>query len=59
MPFRMDRLKTGTPPRLDARTLDFSLMEKQPGDTPRPVFSFIGSTDKDHPEQISLLHYSH
>ena len=52
MPFRMDRLKTGTPPRLDARTLDFSKMEEQPGDTPRPVFSFMGSTN-DHPEQVS------
>ncbi|WP_114326094.1 tRNA uridine-5-carboxymethylaminomethyl(34) synthesis enzyme MnmG [Candidatus Colwellia aromaticivorans] len=52
MPFRMDRLKTGTPPRLDARSLDFSVMEEQPGDTPRPVFSFMGSR-KDHPEQIS------
>ena len=52
MPFRMDRLKTGTPPRLDARTLDFSVMEEQPGDTPQPVFSFMGS-QKDHPEQIS------
>ena len=51
MPFRMDRLKTGTPPRLDARTLDFSVMEEQPGDTPRPVFSFIGSADQ-HPRQI-------
>ena len=52
MPFRMDRLKTGTPPRLDARSLDFSVMEEQPGDTPRPVFSFMGSQE-DHPEQIS------
>ncbi|WP_206485930.1 tRNA uridine-5-carboxymethylaminomethyl(34) synthesis enzyme MnmG [Thalassotalea sp. G2M2-11] len=52
MPFRMDRLKTGTPPRLDARTLDFSVMEEQPGDDPRPVFSFMGSLD-DHPKQIS------
>jgi len=52
MPFRMDRLKTGTPPRLDARSLDFSVMEEQPGDSPRPVFSFMGSQD-DHPEQIS------
>ena len=51
MPFRMDRLKTGTPPRLDARTLDFSVMEAQPGDEPRPVFSFMGSRE-DHPEQI-------
>ncbi|WDE11912.1 tRNA uridine-5-carboxymethylaminomethyl(34) synthesis enzyme MnmG [Thalassomonas haliotis] len=52
MPFRMDRLKTGTPPRLDARTLDFSVMEEQPGDSPRPVFSFMGS-QADHPQQIS------
>jgi tRNA uridine 5-carboxymethylaminomethyl modification enzyme len=52
MPFRMDRLKTGTPPRLDARSLDFSVMEEQPGDSPRPVFSFMGS-QADHPEQIS------
>ena len=52
LPFRMDRLKTGTPPRLDARTLDYSVMEEQPGDTPRPIFSFMGSED-DHPEQIS------
>jgi tRNA uridine 5-carboxymethylaminomethyl modification enzyme len=52
MPFRIDRLKTGTPPRLDARSLDFSVMEEQPGDTPSPVFSFMGSQE-DHPEQIS------
>jgi tRNA uridine 5-carboxymethylaminomethyl modification enzyme len=51
MPFRIDRLKTGTPPRLDARSLDFSQMEPQPGDDPRPVFSFMGSRD-DHPEQV-------
>ena len=54
MPFRMDRLKTGTPPRLDARSLDFSVMEEQPGDNPRPVFSFMGSTN-DHPKQISCF----
>ena len=52
MPFRMDRLKTGTPPRLDARSLDFSVMEEQAGDTPRPVFSFMGSP-ADHPQQLS------
>ncbi|TYK65794.1 tRNA uridine-5-carboxymethylaminomethyl(34) synthesis enzyme MnmG [Colwellia echini] len=52
MPFRMDRLKTGTPPRLDARSLDFSVMEEQAGDTPSPVFSFMGS-QSDHPAQIS------
>ncbi len=54
MPFRMDRLKTGTPPRLDARSLDFSVMEEQAGDNPRPVFSFMGSGN-DHPEQVSCF----
>jgi tRNA uridine 5-carboxymethylaminomethyl modification enzyme len=54
MPFRIDRLKTGTPPRLDARTLDFSVMAEQPGDEPRPVFSYMGSVN-DHPEQISCF----
>ena len=51
LPFRMDRLKTGTPPRLDARTLDFSKMDVQQGDTPRPVFSFMGTLN-DHPQQM-------
>ncbi|PMN71234.1 tRNA uridine-5-carboxymethylaminomethyl(34) synthesis enzyme MnmG [Enterovibrio norvegicus] len=51
LPFRVDRLKTGTPPRIDARTVDFSVMEEQHGDTPRPVFSFMGST-ADHPRQV-------
>ena len=51
LPFRVDRLKTGTPARLDARTLDFSVMQEQAGDTPLPVFSFMGSVD-DHPQQI-------
>ncbi|HEY4556108.1 MAG TPA: tRNA uridine-5-carboxymethylaminomethyl(34) synthesis enzyme MnmG, partial [Lysobacter sp.] len=50
-PFVVDRLKTGTPPRIDGRTLDYSVMEAQPGDDPRPVFSFIGST-ADHPRQV-------
>ncbi len=54
MPFSIDRLKTGTPPRLDARSLDFSVMEEQPGDTPCPVFSFMGSRN-DHPQQISCF----
>ncbi|MBS7457132.1 tRNA uridine-5-carboxymethylaminomethyl(34) synthesis enzyme MnmG [Coralloluteibacterium stylophorae] len=44
------RLKTGTPPRIDGRTLDYAAMERQPGDDPRPVFSFLGS-DADHPRQ--------
>ncbi|GAB3311812.1 tRNA uridine-5-carboxymethylaminomethyl(34) synthesis enzyme MnmG [Luteimonas notoginsengisoli] len=51
-PFVVDRLKTGTPPRIDGRTLDYSVMEEQPGDDPRPVFSFMG-TRADHPRQAS------
>jgi tRNA uridine 5-carboxymethylaminomethyl modification enzyme len=51
LPFRVDRLKTGTPPRIDARTIDFSLMQTQPGDNPTPVFSFMGK-QADHPQQI-------
>ena len=51
------RLKTGTPPRLDARTIDFSALETQPGDDPMPVFSFMGSTD-DHPRQ-TVCHITH
>ena len=43
LPLRVDRLKTGTPPRIDARTVDFSELQKQWGDTPRPVMSFMGS----------------
>jgi len=45
------RLKTGTPPRIDGRSVDFSRMEVQPGDDPRPCFSFLGSTDR-HPPQL-------
>jgi tRNA uridine 5-carboxymethylaminomethyl modification enzyme len=45
------RLKTGTPPRLDGRTIDFSGLEPQPGDDPAPVFSFVGSRDL-HPRQV-------
>ncbi|RDZ26470.1 tRNA uridine-5-carboxymethylaminomethyl(34) synthesis enzyme MnmG [Lysobacter silvisoli] len=51
-PFVVDRLKTGTPPRIDGRSLDYSVMEEQPGDDPRPVMSFLGST-ADHPRQVS------
>jgi tRNA uridine 5-carboxymethylaminomethyl modification enzyme len=51
-PFAIDRLKTGTPPRIDGRSLDYAAMEEQPGDDPRPVFSFVGST-ADHPPQVS------
>ncbi len=50
LPFRVDRLKTGTPPRIDARTVDFSELQEQWGDTPTPVMSFLGSRS-DHPEQ--------
>ena len=45
------RLKTGTPPRLDGRTIDFSVMQLQPGDSPEPVFSFVGQRDM-HPRQL-------
>ncbi|WP_395338977.1 tRNA uridine-5-carboxymethylaminomethyl(34) synthesis enzyme MnmG [Ningiella sp. W23] len=51
LPFRVERLKTGTPARLDTRTLDYSLMQEQAGDTPLPVFSFMGNVE-DHPQQI-------
>jgi len=49
---RVDRLKTGTPPRILKKSINFDFLEKQPGDTPRPVFSFIGSR-KQHPKQVS------
>ena len=52
LPFNVERLKTGTPPRIDARTIDFSELEAQPGDDPVPVFSFMGKPE-DHPRQIS------
>ena len=51
MPLRIDRLKTGTPPRIDARTVDFSVMQQQHGDDPRPVFSFIGNASQ-HTRQM-------
>lgn len=52
LPFRINRLKTGTPPRIDGRSIDFSVMEKQAGDTPVPVFSFTGKPEE-HPEQVA------
>jgi len=52
LPLRVDRLKTGTPPRIDGRTVDFSKMTPQPGDTPIPVMSFLGSVEE-HPEQVN------
>ncbi|MFM5634106.1 tRNA uridine-5-carboxymethylaminomethyl(34) synthesis enzyme MnmG [Aeromonas veronii] len=51
LPLRIDRLKTGTPPRIDARSVDFSVMQAQHGDDPRPVFSFIGNASQ-HPRQV-------
>lgn len=50
-PFRVSRLKTGTPPRIDARTIDFSILEAQYADDPTPVFSFLGTPDQ-HPQQV-------
>ena len=57
LPFRVGRLKTGTPPRLDGKTIDYSELEEQPGDDPRPVFSFMGTVE-DHPHQVSC-HITH
>ncbi|WP_305910304.1 tRNA uridine-5-carboxymethylaminomethyl(34) synthesis enzyme MnmG [Methylomarinum sp. Ch1-1] len=51
LPFRVDRLKTGTPPRIDGRTIDYSKLQVQHGDDPVPVFSFLGKRE-DHPRQI-------
>ncbi|XGA80071.1 tRNA uridine-5-carboxymethylaminomethyl(34) synthesis enzyme MnmG [Halomonas sp. CH40] len=57
LPLRVDRLKTGTPPRLDAKTVDFSQLEEQPGDTPTPVMSYLGNQAM-HPRQVSC-HIAH
>ena len=54
LPFRVDRLKTGTPPRIDARTVDFSLMQAQPGDEITPIMSYMGSRAL-HPRQIECF----
>jgi tRNA uridine 5-carboxymethylaminomethyl modification enzyme len=51
MKLPVGRLKTGTPPRLDSRSIDFSVMQEQPGDSPEPVFSFLGSREM-HPAQL-------
>jgi tRNA uridine 5-carboxymethylaminomethyl modification enzyme len=51
---RVGRLKTGTPPRIDGRTLDWSVMTRQPGDVPTPVFSFLGRVDE-HPRQVDCF----
>ncbi|MBX2839031.1 MAG: tRNA uridine-5-carboxymethylaminomethyl(34) synthesis enzyme MnmG [Gammaproteobacteria bacterium] len=57
MAFDVGRLKTGTPPRIDGRSIDYSQLDAQPGDSPRPVFSYLGSVD-DHPEQVHC-HITH
>jgi tRNA uridine 5-carboxymethylaminomethyl modification enzyme len=57
LPFRVDRLKTGTPPRIDGKTIDFEHLQPQPGDEPRPVFSFMGNRSQ-HPEQVAC-HITH
>ena len=57
LPFRVDRLKTGTPTRIDGKTIDYTCLEAQPGDDPRPVFSFMGSRSQ-HPEQVHC-HITH
>ncbi len=57
LPFRVARLKTGTPPRIDGKTLNYAVMTEQPGDVPMPVFSFMGRRS-DHPRQVSC-HITH
>jgi tRNA uridine 5-carboxymethylaminomethyl modification enzyme len=57
LPFRVDRLKTGTPPRIDGKTIDYTHLEAQPGDDPRPVFSFMGKRSQ-HPPQVHC-HITH
>jgi tRNA uridine 5-carboxymethylaminomethyl modification enzyme len=52
LPVAADRLKTGTPPRIDRRSIDFTQLEEQPGDDPAPVFSYLGTRDE-HPHQVS------
>jgi tRNA uridine 5-carboxymethylaminomethyl modification enzyme len=52
LPFNVERLKTGTPPRIDGKTIDYSEMTPQPGDDPVPVFSFTGKAEQ-HPQQVA------
>ena len=52
LPFDVGRLKTGTPPRIDGKSVDFTNLQKQPGDIPRPLFSFMGAAE-DQPEQVN------
>ena len=57
LPFNVRRLKTGTPPRIDSKSVNFKILEEQPGDTPIPTFSFMGKVS-DHPRQVSC-HITH
>lgn len=57
LPFRVGRLKTGTPPRIDSRSLNYDVMAAQPGDTPCPVFSYLGNVTQ-HPQQV-LCHITY
>jgi tRNA uridine 5-carboxymethylaminomethyl modification enzyme len=54
LPLRVERLKTGTPPRIDGRSIDYRRLSEQPGDEPVPVFSYMGSAS-DHPRQVSCF----
>ena len=54
LPFTVDRLKTGTPPRIDGNSVDFSDLEEQPGESPRPAMSYLSTRD-DHPAQVSCF----
>jgi tRNA uridine 5-carboxymethylaminomethyl modification enzyme len=57
LPFNVGRLKTGTPPRIDGRSIDYSVLQEQPSDSPLPVFSFLGSA-AEHPTQV-CCHITH
>lgn len=57
LPFTVERLKTGTPPRIDGKTIDYVNLEQQPGDYPIPVFSYLGKPE-DHPAQV-VCHIAH
>ncbi len=57
LPLKAGRLKTGTPPRIDRDSIDFSVLQPQPGDVPAPVFSFLGSVEE-HPQQVDC-HLAH
>lgn len=54
LPFHIGRLKTGTPPRIDGRSIDYKQLLEQPGDTPVPIFSFLGKAEQ-HPQQVSCF----